>query len=464
MGVDPLSQSRIQEALALHQAGQWQKAQVIYRELLAEDEASSDPLHLLGLIEAQQGRIELGIEMIQRAIELNPSMAAYHHNIAGLYRRVGQFDAAIGHFESAIALKPTYGEAYQGLAEMKRFEEDDPLGEQLTRALARTDLADRERSYVHFAAGKYYDDIGRSATAFGHFVKGNQLADRRFSIKDQRTYFKEIIYHLRDLPFDEEMTQETHPVSPIFVVGMPRSGTTLVEQILASHSLVEGAGELNDVAQLVRPIIMGLAQSDLSQDRLRSMRIQARRRYLDIISGFAESGTRFVVDKHPLNFQYLGYIRWLWPEARIIHVVRDPLDTCVSCFFQNFTHGQNYSFDLTQLGLFYREYQRLMRHWNSELGRTMVEVQYEALVENPEAAIRQLLQDCGLSFEASCLSFYATHRVVETASFRQVRQPMYSRSVGRFKAYAPHLSTLARALDMSDRLPIVVSEGNQLTG
>jgi len=458
-----LPQSAIKEALALHQAGQWQQAEKIYRQLLAEDEASPDPLHLLGLIEAERGQIDLGINMIERAIGLNPKMAAYHHNLAGLYRRVGRFDAAIARFESAISLNPIYGEAYQGLAEMKHFDAGDPLGQQLTSLLQRTDVPDRERSYLQFAAGKFFDDVGEPATAFGHFKQANRLAGRPFSIQDQRAFFKDVIYHARDLPSDQGGMESSNEVTPIFVVGMPRSGTTLVEQILASHSGVVGAGELSDIAQLLRPIIHSLASGRMTQTQLQVSLGHVRQRYLDVVSKFAEADVRYVVDKHPLNFQYLGYMHWLWPQAPIIHVVRDPLDTCVSCFFQNFTHGQNYSFDLTHLGLFYQEYRRLMRHWSEDLKGAVTEVHYERLVEDPESSIRRLLERCDLSFETACLSFHSTERVVETASFRQVRQPLYRHAIGRYKAYAAYLLPLARALGLEDRLPIVVSEGSRLS-
>jgi hypothetical protein len=226
---------------------------------------------------------------------------------------------------------------------------------------------------------------------------------------------------------------------------------------------VVGAGELSDIGQLLRPIIHSLASGRMTQTQLQGSLGHVRQRYLDVVSKFAEAGVRYVVDKHPLNFQYLSYMHWLWPQAPIIHVVRDPLDTCLSCFFQNFTHGQNYSFDLTQLGLFYQEYQRLMRHWSEDLEGWVTDVHYERLVEDPEKSIRQLLERCGLSFEAGCLSFHSTKRVVETASFRQVRQPLYRHAIGLYKAYAPYLLPLARALGLEDRLPIVVSEGSRLS-
>lgn len=438
------------------------EAEKIYLAILQADPEQPDATHLLGLIRAGQDRDEEAVELLERALGLYPEAAHFHHNIAGIYRRMGRLQEAEEQFRAAIALKPDYGEAYQGLSEMVRFQPGDALLEQIRTQLARSDVEGKVKSYFHFAAGKFQDDVGEYASAFEHFAEGNRLAGRRFGSEEFSRMVKDVLYvfsgrqvaSLEGLGSDSEV--------PVFIIGMPRSGTTLVEQILASHSSVFGAGELNDMKQIAAqaarlsgsgqsypncvPALRAEEYSVLAEEYLRRLSKAAKNREFPRI-----------IDKHPLNFQFVGLILALFPKARIIHTVRDPLDTGLSCFFQNFTKGQDYSFNLRALGNFYNDYRRLMEHWELVFPGRILTVGYEDLLANQEEETRKLISYVGLSFEQDCIEFYKTDRKINTASFLQVRKPLYQSSKQRWRHYREQLQEFARIIGAPVRKPITIS-------
>lgn len=438
------------------------EAEQIYQLILAEDPQQPDAVHLLGLIRMEQERDEEAVELMERALELFPAAPHFHHNIAGLYRRLGRLTEAEARFRRAIELKPDYGEAYQGLAEMVRFESADPLFDSVGAQLKRAELPDAMRSYFHFAAGKMFDDTGHYPTAFTHYQAGNQLARRQFDSVAHRSRVKDIIY-TSSATLAARVADFGLPTQvPVFIVGMPRSGTTLVEQILASHSQVFGAGELNEMKQAAaltsrmsafkQPFPNSLP--GLSRDHYQQLAAS----YLQRVQMLAETpGVARIIDKHPLNFQFIGLIFSLFPQARIIHTVRNPLDTCLSCFFQNFTKGQDYSFDLPTLGHFYNDYRRLMEHWESVYPGRIHTLAYEDVLDDQETRTRELLDYLGLEFEQGCIDFHETDRKVSTASFLQVRKPLYRSSQARWKRYQKELEVLARIIGIRLDPPVTIS-------
>jgi tetratricopeptide (TPR) repeat protein len=458
---------RLKQALVQHRAGQLSDAEALYQGILNDAPEQPDALHLLGLIRGEQGQEHIGIELIERALRKRPLAAAYHHNIAGLYRRVGEMALAKARFQDAFTLKPDYGEAYQGYAEMVAFAPQDPFLDAVEQQLTDPNLHDQTRCYLHFAAGKYLDDTAEYDQAFKHYESANGLAARSFSVSKNRQFFQDLVYFQPDLQSIEARGGSVgdQPM-PIFVVGMPRSGTSLVEQILASHSRVFGAGELNDLAtvslQLAQTLRAQSAPAGMRRDessRLVQVAVdQARARYLHALRDrdYGE-GIQWIVDKHPLNFRFLGLLRAMIPGVKIVHVSRHPLDTCLSCFFQNFTKGQDYSFNLTDLGQYYLDYQRLMNHWSAMPGLNIHTVTYESLLASPQSVIESLLAFCELPFEPACLRFYDTIRTVSTASFNQVRQPIYQTSKARWRHYAQHLGPLARMLDLDAESPAMIT-------
>jgi tetratricopeptide (TPR) repeat protein len=305
------------------------------------------------------------------------------------------------------------------------------------------------RAELHFATGRLYEDVNEYEKAFSHIKAGNDLRDANFDPGQHHDYISALIQvfgvpSLSRLPHAGNDSKR-----PIFIVGMPRSGTSLVEQILASNRSIYGAGELNEMNRIVS-ILPAMTRAktkypfciaELTQDTADRLASD----YLSRIDRLS-SATAYVTDKMPTNYLHLGLIELLFPGARVIHCKRDPLDTCVSNYFRNFTGNLPFSYRLDHLGAYYNEYARLMKHWRATLGIPMLEIEYESLVANPEQESRKLIEFCDLDWDANCLRFYETERVARTASYDQVRQPIYSKSVGRWKHYRRHLEPLAAEL------------------
>jgi hypothetical protein len=310
---------------------------------------------------------------------------------------------------------------------------------------------------LHFALGRAFEQQRQFHLAFGHYAAGN--ARRRRSVPFSIAKFEDKTRRVRaafDAAFFANRPGAGEPdAAPIFVVGLPRSGSTLVEQILASHSQVEGTFELPNVLTIVREF----DHADPAHDAYPESVLAAPpplfavlgRRYLAETAPLRHGRPHFI-DKMPNNFSHVGLIQAMLPRATIIDIRRHPLDACFSTFKQYFAEGQSFSYDLEDLGRYYRCYLSLMDHWDEVLPGRVLHVSYEELVREPEANIRRLLAHCGLAFEPACLAFHLTRRAVRTASAEQVRQPLYTSGVGYWRNFAAELEPLRRALgDCLDR-------------
>jgi len=458
---------KLNEAMKLQIEGNLQSAESIYRDILEEEPDNPNGNHLLGLIHSERDDYDEAVRLIEKAISINQDAAPFHHNIAGIYRRMGRLDEAESEFRRAIELKADYGEAYQGLAEMVTFNDGDPLLGQIRAQLANSSMDAGLRSYFHFAAGKIYDDIGVYDEAFKHYTAGNRDANKTFDSVGFRQRVKDTIYVFSQVFVQHNVGSGDKSEQPVFIVGMPRSGTTLVEQILASHSKVYGAGELNDMKFIARS---ASEMSSVKQDFPNCLPGIAKPGYAKLASEYLErisdvmKGRSYdrVIDKHPLNFQFVGLILQMFPNARIINTTRNPLDTCLSCFFQNFTKGQHYTFNIVKLAHFYNDYKRLMEHWEMAYPGKILNLEYEKILSSQESETMRLLKYCGLEFEDACLTFHETDRAVKTASFLQVRKPIYRSSLHRWKNYTHQLSEVASILGIKIETPVTISTRSSL--
>ncbi len=386
---------------------------------------------------------------MEKALSLQPNNPVFHHNIAGIYSRQGFIPKAIQHFRRAIELKPDYAEAYQGLTESKSCKDDWALLNQIQKQLNVKSVPDSRKVYLHFAAGKICADSKNYDDAFFHYQQANRFKNVTFDVKADRQETKsKIKFFNKDwVAAHKEFGLYSH--TPIFIVGMPRSGTTLAEQILASHSDVFGAGELNDISSIIETLrkrtkrqhpdpffLLETVDTDLLGFGLS---------YLKRLKELSNNHAR-VINKHPLNFKHIGLILLMFPNAKIIHTIRNPLDTCLSCFFQNFTKGQHYSFNLEHLAAFFNHYKVLINHWETLYPGKIFSFSYERLIFRQETITKELLNFCDLKWENQCLSFYETKRNVTTASKFQVRQPLYRGSLKRWRHYEAHLQPLIKAL------------------
>jgi tetratricopeptide (TPR) repeat protein len=392
------------------------------------------------------GQLDEAVAHLEKALAMAPDLTDAQHNLGSALQILGRLPASRLAFEKAVALSPKRAELYRGLAESKRFFPGDPhiaAMEDLARDMDA--LSERQRIELHFALGKAYADLDRHEQAFRHFREGNALRRKRIAYDETAA-----LQRLRNIAtaFTPELMRRHQGAGDgssvgAFIIGMPRSGTTLVEQVLASHPNVFAAGELMNFTQATEHLPrFPEAVNSLIGAQLREIGA----RYVGSVRALAPTAER-ITDKMPSNFWFAGLIHLALPNARIIHVRRDPVDACLSCFSKIFTGDQPFSYDLAELGRFYRAYDTLMGHWRRVLpDGVMLEVQYEELVADFERHARRIVAHCGLEWDERCLAFHETQRPVRTASAIQVRQPLYRSAVGRWRPYAAMLGPLLEAL------------------
>jgi tetratricopeptide (TPR) repeat protein len=402
-------------------------------------------------------RLDEAVVHFRRSCELDPTLSHAHAGLGQISQEVGRLDDARLSFRRAIAADPKALVHYLSLAHITRFVPGDPdLVALLGLSGEIGSLSDDDQITAHFALGKALADIGEHEESFAHFLAGNAL--RRRVTKYDQTRFLGGLQRIKDTFTKAYLsawpTSERCSELPIFIVGMPRSGSTLIEQILASHPKVVCAGETNafrDALQANRdgtpdwlnpnPNFIPTHEqlSDIAQD------------YLDLLEKVAAglNGNREhtrITNKMLGNYRYIGLITKLFPNAKIIHAVRDPVETCLSCFSINFVN-QPFAFDLQELGQHYRGYNILMRHWRSTLPKGAIfDVRYEAVVDNLEKSARAIIAYCGLEWDDQCLRFYEAERPVRTASVEQVRRPIYKSSVRRWRPDVQTLQPLLKGL------------------
>jgi tetratricopeptide (TPR) repeat protein len=368
-------------------------------------------------------------------------------------RTTGKLREGIAAYRRAVSLEPTLGEAWWSLANLKTFHFTDADVLAMRQALAREDLSDDDRMHFEFALGKAFEDAASYQDSFTHYAAGNALrrihhgydADEmsRFVRRSKRLLTREF--------FAERSGAGAEARDPIFIVGLPRAGSTLIEQILGSHPLVEGTMELPHLPNIARNLAGARPEEEgtflqrlaaLTRDELRSL----GEGYLAETRVMRKTDAPFFVDKMPNNFMYVGLIHLILPNATIIDARRHPLGCCFSCFKQHFARGQWFSYGLEDLGRYYRDYVELMAHYDEVLPDRMIRVFYETVVENTEAEVRRLLEACRLPFDPKCLRFHENERAVRTASSEQVRRPIFREAVDHWRNYQPWLAPLEHSL------------------
>ena len=443
--------ARFHLAAVLHLLGRGLEAQRALEPAMPSRGQATAYIALRAAIRMQVGQESAAIEDYAAALALDPENAALWHGYGHALRAVGQQAAAVAAYRRALACAPAFGEAYWSLANLKtwRFEPDDVTAMQ--GALAANPSA-ADRSYLHFALGKALEDDGRYADAFALYRDGN--ATRRalapHDAAAHGAFVRRAIATFTAPFFAARDDAGLAAPDPIFVLGMPRSGSTLVEQILASHSAVEGASELPYITAIARELaargaregpypaaLAGLSPADLAA---------AGADYLARAAIHRPLGRPRFVDKFPGNFLHIGLIHLILPRARIIDVRRDARACCVSLFRQSFARGQAYSYDLGDLGRYYSDYVDLMAHFDRVLPGRILRVSYEALVDDAEAETRRMLDHLGLDFEPACLDFFAGTRAVRTPSSEQVRMPIFRDGLDQWRHFAPWLEPLTAAL------------------
>jgi len=448
------SAARYHYALVLHRQNRTAEALPHLDRLILEDPRHPGYRNLKGAVLNRIGEYGQALAIYEEILAEYPKQAKVWMSYGHSLKTAGRQSQCVDAYRKAVELSPQLGDAYWSLANLKTFRFTPAEIEAMRAQLARTDLSAEDRYHFHFALGKALEDAREFAASFEHYAEGNRL--RRAAIHYDARRTSASVDRSRRL-FTAEFLAEragagAPDADPIFIVGLPRAGSTLVEQILSSHSLVEGTMELPDITAIVqgltKPRDSGEASrypdvvAPLGRAELRAL----GERYLTQTRIQRKMGTPFFIDKMPNNWAYVGLITLILPNARIIDARRHPLSCCFSGFKQHFARGQHFSYSLEDIGRYYRDYVALMAHFDAVLPGRVHRVVYEQMVADTESEIRKLLAYCGLPFEDACLRFYENERAVRTASSEQVRQPIFRDAVEHWRNYEPWLGPLKTAL------------------
>jgi tetratricopeptide (TPR) repeat protein len=433
---------------AFRELGRLDEAEECYRRALAVRAESAEVLTNLGVVQRLQGRADEAEASLRRALGIDPTATSTITSLAELHADRGQFAEAEDLYRKACAVQPDSAQAWGGMAALRKMTITDSAWITEAQRIAQRPLRPRDEAHLRYAIGKYFDDVQDYEQAFLSYRQANEIAKAYSPAHDQehlaRTF--EFITRLYDREWLElARAGSNSSPRPIFIVGMPRSGTSLAEQILASHPAVFGAGELS----FWKTASLKVGAAALQDGANGSDLAQLADEYLRLLAGLSPDAAR-VVDKMPANFAHLGMIHAALPNARIIHMRRNPIDTCLSIYFQNFHVAHTYANDLEDLAHYYGEYEHLMQHWRSMLPPgAILDVPYEALVADQELWSRKMVEFVGLPWDPACIDFHLANRRVSTFSKWQVRQKISKTSVERWRNYALFVGPLTRLTESS---------------
>jgi tetratricopeptide (TPR) repeat protein len=443
----PARNDLLQRVQSLLEAGKYEDAIAPLEE--ATRLAPKNPIlaYNLGMALVSTKRFTEGIAWLERSLALNPppQLGGHAHLALGnALTELGRFADAAPHFERSIEIAPGLGAAYYGLTSAKRLTEADrPLVARILSRLDATGSTDDDRIALHFAAGKALDDLGDFAAAIQHFDAANRIRRKLsgpFDRANQQRQFDWLITRYTREFFAKNAAMGDRDETPVLVLGMPRSGTTLLERMLSSHPKVAGGGELSFWNET------GLTCVTAEPDRLGALAEKIRREYLALLRRKAPHALR-VTDKMPFNFLWIGLVHLFFPRARIVHCRRNPIDTCLSIYTTRFAENWAFANDRADLAEYYRHYVRLMDRWRAALpSERFLDVDYEEATSAPEAVARRLVEFAGLEWDPACLSPEKNPDAIKTSSAWQARQPIYRTSVERWRRYEPWLGELREVL------------------
>jgi tetratricopeptide (TPR) repeat protein len=436
-------------ATVLYRQNRPAEAIQVLDQLLGGDPDNAAAENLKAAALGRVGEYDEAIGIYERVLERLPEQPKVWMSYGHVLKTVGRRDDSIAAYRRALAIAPTLGEVWWSLANLKTVRLDDADVATMAAALARPDLAEEDRFHLHFALGKALEDMGEHARSFDHYAEGNRLrrALISYDAEEITAGVDRAIGTFAPGFFAARAEFGSPAADPIFILGMPRAGSTLIEQILASHPLVEGTMELPDIPALAKKLaregrrypedlaaLTGDQCAAIGEEYLERTRVQRK------------TGRPFFIDKMPNNWLHIGFIRLILPKAKIVDARRHPLGCCFSNFKQHFARGQGFSYDQAELGRYYSDCVRLLRHFDAVLPGCIHRVFYEDLIEDPESEVRRLLNGLGLPFDEACLRFYENERAVRTASSEQVRRPINREGLDQWLPYERWLGPLKAAL------------------
>ena len=482
----------ITEADNYRDQGKLGQANCLYQQVSMIEPDNIFALNGLGLVALDTGMLSLAIEFFNAACDIDPDHKTVNKNLALVYTRMSRYNDAILHYMHILNLDEDNGEVHGELARLYLQEGNlehalshyrlafklnpaDPRNfhglvqldaksitpeniDTIEEILIKPDLPLEVRSSFYFGLGTVYDITERYDEAFANYSVANISKGVTFDAEKHAVFITDIIDKFTSELFEQHaITELNGSTQPVFIIGMPRSGTTLVEQVLASHSDVYAAGELNLIAEIAQKLEITAGSFQAHSMVIENSSAESYKNhskfYINEINNLAINDKYKklpkITDKMPMNFLYLGLIALLFPNAKIIHCRRNPLDVCLSCYFQNFSGNHSYASDLKNIAFYYQQYERLMAHWEQVLPVEIHTVDYEEMTTDSETTIRKIIEFADLDWQESCMEFHKTKRHVNTASLVQVRKKMYQSSVNRWLNYDKYLNCLKKTLSVS---------------
>ena len=418
-----------------------------FENLIKLDPRNFEALVSLGTVFIKLSKYHEGIQLYEKSLKIKPENPRVYLSLGHALKTIGERKKSEAAYQNAIKYFSLSGEAYWSLANLKTYEFSDKEIINMESSLTKN-IHPNEMTQMHFALGKAYESKRQFDKSFEHYAEGNwqQRKQISYNAEDYKISIDELIDFFDKNKNLYNAKAQSNFDDPIFILGLPRSGSTMIEQILSSHSLIEGTQELPNILTISRDIklidqkkgyphnLLGLDQSSFDD---------LGKKYIDETK-WARSSTPYFIDKMPNNFVHIGLIKLILPKAKIIDARRNPMDTCFSCFKQYFAKGQHFTYDLDDIARYYKDYVRLMDYWKKLFPEEIFTINYEQVIENPNDRIRDLLEFCNVKFEDSCINFHKSKRPVKTASSEQVRQPMYKTGLDYWKNYSNNLETLLK--------------------
>ena len=396
----------------------------------------------LGNAQKKLGKHSAALASYAQAIKLKPDFVEAHNNLGNTQKELGKYSDAVANYVRAIENKPDYAQGYINYVNLVKIKYDDPILLQLEKIICKKNISEEDKVYSSFAMGKAQLDLNEFDKGFKFLNTGNSLRKKKmkYTIQKSKNIFSKIMHRFKELQFKEEKLNTFSNAQPIFILGMPRSGTTLVEQILSSHSAICGAGELEFLKNAINSI-------DWQNTKIQKKDIKKiREEYIFQLNKISK--LPYITDKMPLNFQWIGFIVYAFPEAKIIHLKRDAMAVCWSNYKLNFeSEGMAFSFDQIDIAKYYKLYEDLMKYWHEKFPKKIYDFNYEALTKNQEEQTRKLFEYLEIDWEKAVLNFHKNDRAVQTASNTQIRQKIYQGSSQEWKNYKPWLQPMINHLN-----------------
>lgn len=441
---------RAEYAALLNRIGKYHLALTQANKLLEKDSANLNYQVLVGVANIGLGKMPTGINQLESVLKQEPQRPGLWLQLGHAYKSTGELDRAERAYKQALQYRSDYGDAYWSLANTKAYKFTAQELKQMQDLLASS-LQTDDRVHIEFALGKGLEDLGNADEAFEHYSRGNEIKyeqcrynPEQFSLQvaKQKAFFTASF-------FADAKLSGYSDSAPIFIVGLPRAGSTLLEQILSSHSQVDATLELHNLLSLVKRLNKNQKYPNMLAQTDPSYFAQFGQQYIAQTQAYRQGGTYFI-DKMPNNFLHVGLIKRILPNAKVIDARRDPMDCCYSGFKQLFAEGQDFSYDLNAIGQYYRDYEVMMEHWDRVLPGFVLRVHHEDVLDDLEGQVRRMLDFCNLEFEPACLAYYKTDRAIQTPSSAQVRKPINRDGVGVWRAIESKLEPLVDALNTKE--------------